>query len=116
MNTKYYKKYIEKLINSNPVEITINRKITTPDGYGGTTTEDIEVNATITLYDKKARKQIVSEQGVSYTGITVTKLLALHDADIIEGDTFTINGNKYKVSFIKPYLDICKQGELEVIK
>ena len=36
---KYYKKYIEKLINSNPADITI-KKIKTDDGYGGSIIEE----------------------------------------------------------------------------
>ncbi|MBS4536811.1 hypothetical protein GOQ29_14415 [Clostridium sp. D2Q-14] len=115
MNTKYYKKYIEKLINTNPVDIIIERKVTIPDGYGGTTSTTKTINAIVTLYDKKGSKQIVTDEGVSYIGVVVTKLLALNETDIIEGDTFKVDNKIYKVSFIKSYMGICKQGELEVI-
>lgn len=115
MNTKYYKKYIEKLININPVEIIIKRKVNTPDGYNGTNSTTKKINATVTLYDKKGSRQIVTDEGISYTGVIVTKLLALNDTDIIEGDTFNVDNKTYKVSFIKSYMGICKQAELEVI-
>lgn len=115
MNTKYYKKYIEKLIITNPVDITIKREIKADDGYGGTTSTTKTINATVTLYDKKGSRQIVTDEGISYTGVMVTKLLALNDTDIIEGDIFKVDNKTYKVSFIKSYMGICKQGELEVI-
>lgn len=115
MNTKYYKKYIEKLINSNPANITIKRKIKIDDGYGGTIIEEKEVNETVAFYETKARREVLTDYGVTYTGVQVTKILAKHDADIQEGDTFEYEGKKYKVLFVKDYMNICKQIELEVI-
>lgn len=115
MNTKYYKKYIEKLINSNPANITIKRKIKTDDGYGGTIIEEKEVNETVTFYEIKTIREVLTDYGVTYAGAQATKILAKHDADIQEGDTFEHGGRKYKVLFVKDYMDICKQIELEVI-
>jgi len=112
----YYKKYIEKLIYTNPVNIQIKRKVKIDDGYGGETSTNITINLTTTLYDRKARREVVSDYGTSYTGVSVTKMLVKGDADIIKDDTFTIDGTEYKVLFIVPYFDICKQIELEVIK
>ena len=115
MNTRYYKKYIEKLINSNPAIITIIRKEETDDGYGGTVIEEREVSETVTFYETKARREVLTDYGVTYAGAQVTKILAKHDTDIQEGDTFEYEGKKYKVLFVKDYMDICKQIELEVI-
>ncbi len=111
----YYKKYIEKLINSNPANITIIRKEETDDGYGGSIIEEKEITETVTFYERKARREVLTDYGVTYAGVQVTKILAKHDADIQEGDTFTQEGKKYKVLFVKDYMDICKQIELEVI-
>lgn len=111
----YYKKYIEKLINSNPANITIKRKIEIDDGYGGTIVEEKEVNETVAFYERKARREVLTDYGVTYVGAQVTKILAKHDADIQEGDTFEHEGKTYKVLYVKPYMDICKQIELEVI-
>lgn len=112
----YYKKYIEKLINTNPATITIKRKIEIDDGYGGSIIEEKEVTETVTFYDRKARREVVTDYGTTYVGVSVTKILAKGDADIIEGDTFIHEGKTYKVLYVKPYFDICKQIELEVIK
>lgn len=112
----YYKKYIEKLIESNPVTITIKRKVKNDDGYGGSIIEEKEVTETVTFYDRKARREVVTDYGTSYVGVSVTKLLVKGDSQIIEGDTFKTNNKEYKVLFVNPYKDICKQIELEVIK
>ena len=113
-DNKYYKRYIEKLINMKPANITIARKIETSDGYGGVTAIEEEIYETVTFYDKKARREVVSDYGTTYTGVSVTKILAMGNADIQEGDTFKHNGKDYKVSLVKNYFDICKQIELEV--
>ncbi len=115
MNTRYYRKYIEKLINSSPVDIKIVRKKETDDGYGGVIIEEKEITETVTFYERKARREVVSDYGTTYTGVQVTKILAKHDADIQEDDTFEYEGKKYKVLFVKDYMKICKQIELEVI-
>ena len=112
----YYKKYIEKLINSNPANITINRKTKIDDGYGGSIIEEKELKETVTLYDRKARREVVTDYGASYVGVSVTKILALYNADIQKDDTFAYEGLTYKVLYVKPFKDICKQIELEVIK
>lgn len=112
----YYKKYIEKLINSNPANITIKRIIKTDDGYGGSIIEEKKIAEAVTFYDRKARREVVTDYGTTYVGVSVTKILAKGDADIIEGDTFIHEGKTYKVLYVKPYFDICKQIELEVIK
>lgn len=113
----YYKKYIEKLINSNPTTITITRTTKVDDGYGGYTETEIEHNERVTFYDKKATRQTVNESGVilGYSSSNVEKALVKGDADIIKGDIIKANGREYRVLFVNPYLDICKQIELEVI-
>lgn len=112
----YYKKYIEKLINANPANITIKRKTEIDDGYSGSIIEEKEIREIVTFYDRKARREVVTDYGTTYVGVSVTKILAKGDADIIEGDTFIYEGKTYKILIVKSYLDICKQIELEVIK
>lgn len=116
---KYYKKYIEKLINTNPVNITIKRTEITDDGFGGKeeTTVTLEPQ-TVTFYDKKAQREVVSDSGVTtaYYASNTVKLLAEGDVDIIEGDMFSHEGRVYRVGFVRSYMDVCKQAELEVVK
>lgn len=116
MNKKYYKKYIEKLIDANPATITIKREIKTDDGYGGYDVEKEKITETVTFYDRNTRREVITDSGVIHTGVNITKILALYDADIQEKDIFEYNGKTYKVLYVKSYLDICKQIELEVIK
>ena len=116
MNILYYKKYIEKLINSNPTEINIEREILTDDGFGGTTVTVEKIKEVVTFYDTKARREIVSDYGKSYTGISITKILSNSSADIVKGDIFTVDGTEYQVLFVNSFKSICKQIELEVIK
>lgn len=115
----YYKKYIEKLIATNPESITITRKKTTDDGYGGKTEENKTLLAqTVTFYKRKSHREFVSDAGqtVGYLTSSIEKILTLFDADIQKDDVFINQGRKYKVTFVNTYLDICKQVELEVIK
>lgn len=117
MNGKlYYKKQIENLINFNPTEIEIMRVSKTDDGYGGATETNVLITETVAFYEKKAKREVISSYGESYTGVSVTKVLTKSNADILHNDTFTANGLQYRVSFIKDYFDICKQIEVEVIK
>ena len=116
MNTKYYKHYVEKTIAANPSVIKIQRTVKTPDGYGGNTETTVEIAEVVSFYDRKARREVVSEYGTSYTGVAVTKILAAGDADIKEGDIFTAENKRYRVGFAKKYADICVQAELEMIK
>lgn len=112
----YYKKYIEKLINANPASIAIKREIKTDDGYSGSIVVEKELTETVTFYDRKSRREVVTDYGATYVGINITKILTLFSADIIEGDKLNYEGKTYKVLYVKPYFDICKQIELEVIK
>lgn len=111
----YYKRYIEKLINSNPTTIKIKRKVEIDDGFGGTIIEDIEVTETVAFYDRKARREVLTDYGTTYIGVAVTKILAKGNADIVKNDKFIVNGTEYKALSVEPYKDICKQIELEVV-
>lgn len=115
MNNKYYKKYIQKLISTNPTVIDITRIEKIPDGYGGYTEKPIRTVATVTFYEKQARREFVSESGTTYTGVNVTKVLADDSTDLQKDDTITAAGVKYKVLLVKEYFDICKQVEVEVV-
>lgn len=117
-NNLYYKKYIEKLINSNPTTINITRIEKIPDSYGGYTEKTIEITETVTFYQKKSNRQMVSDSGttIGYISSTVDKILAKGNADILEGDIFVVDNKEYRALFVKPYFDICKQAEVEVIR
>lgn len=114
----YYKKYIERLINFDPTTINITRIEKTDDGYGGYTETERTIAETVTFYQKKSNRQIVTDTGVNvgHMASSVEKILTKFEADILEGDTFKANGREYKVLFVNPYIGICKQIELEVIK
>ena len=117
MNNKaYYKSYIEKLINFNPTDIIISRKVKTENDYRGTSSEIITIKERVTFYDKKARREVITDYGKTYTGVSVTKILARGNANILKDDIFKANGYKFKVLFVNNYFDICKQIELEVIE
>lgn len=113
---EYYKKHIDRLINFNPYSITFNRVIEIDNGYGGYTTSPATAENTVTLYDRKTRREVISDYGISYSGVGVTKILAKGDADILKDDTFELEGSQYKVLIVKDYFGICKQVEMEVIK
>lgn len=114
----YYKKHIEKLINFDPTIINITRIEKTDDGYGGHTETEITITETVTFYEKKANRQTINDKGmvIGYMASSIEKILTKFDADILEGDTFKANGREYLVSFVNPFIGICKQIELEVIK
>ncbi len=115
MNKKYYRSYINKLIGINPTDITIQGFKETDDGFGGTLIEETEIQTTTIFYERKARREVVSEYGKSYKDIPVTKLLLTHDIDIYEKDIVKCDNREYRVVLVKNYLDICKQVELDVI-
>ena len=115
---RYYQKYIEKLINTNPADIVLTRIIKEPDGYEGYNEYPVQISLTVTFYTKKVFRTTIQEKGVVSSDLTrqVNKILAKGDADIQEGDTFEHGGRTYRVSFINTYLDICKQAEVEAIE
>lgn len=114
----YYKKYIEKLIDSDSTIINITRIEKIPDGYNGYIEKPIEITENVTFYQKRSNRQTVNDFGVviGYMATSIEKILATGDADIKEGDTFKTNNREYRVLFVNSYFDICKQIELEVIK
>lgn len=119
MNTKYYKKYIEKVINSNPINIIIQRSEAIDDGFGGNKTKTIFLEPqTVTFYDTKSQREVINDKGIitSYYASNIIKLLATSDTDIKQDDIFEYDGQTFKVILVKTYMDICKQAELEVIK
>lgn len=118
MAGKYYKKYIEKLIDYDPITINITRVKKIDNGFKGYTENKIELTEVITFYQKRSNRQTITDTGVSvgYMATSIEKILTKFDADILEGDTFKANGREYKVSFVDPFIGMCKQIELEVIK
>lgn len=117
-NKIYYRKQIENLINTNPITINITRMEKISDGYGGYITTETNHDETVTLYQKRSSRESIDESGVivGHMVISVNKILAKSEADILENDKFEVNGKEYKVLFVNDYLDICKQIELRVVK
>lgn len=112
-----HKKYIENLINRNPVEIILIRIIKTDNGFKGyTETPKTLPKQTVTFYKKRISRSTVTDTGEAYSSQIVAKVLCYGDADILKGDTFTSDGTTYRVANVEPYEGICKQAELEVIK
>jgi len=119
MNVKYYKKYVEKLINADPTDITIKRKTSTSDGYGGKIkTEETLDPQTVRIYNKKAQRELVNDSGIvtAYYTSSMHKILAKTDADLKEGDTFAYQGKTFEITFLRSFEGICLQGELGIIK
>lgn len=116
--SRYYRRYVEKMIAANPTDITITRTTKIDDGYGGHNEETAILPAqTVTIYNKRSVRETVQDAGQvagSYVS-RVTKLLATADADLLEGDEFRYEGKLWRVSFVQDYLGACKQAELEVI-
>jgi hypothetical protein len=113
---KYHSKYIEKLINANPAVITITRKTTTDDGFGGKIEDSITLEPQIVrIYNQKTQREIIADKGLR-TDAHLPKILAMNDADIKIGDVFVNGGRTLRVVFLFPYMDVCLLGELEVVK
>jgi hypothetical protein len=55
---RYSKKYIEKLINSNPADIILTRITKEPDGYEGFIEHPVQISLAVTFYTKKAFRTI----------------------------------------------------------
>jgi hypothetical protein len=114
MNTKYSKAYIQKLINVNPVAITVNRKVLTPDAYGGNT-ETVQTlpSQTVGIFSQIKGASVVADKGIALD--ETLSLLALGDANLQKDDIFNYSGQKIRIANLTSYKDICKQGTLEVI-
>ncbi len=116
---KYYRRYIEKAIQSNPTTIVIRRIQRIDDGYDGFIEEEIELDPqTVTFYNRKSQREIIQDKGqtIGYLSSNTEKILCTHDTDIQDGDYFNANDREYRVIFVDNYLDICKQVELEVVQ
>lgn len=117
-NRKYYIAEVAKIIDLDPTTIELTRTVTEDDGYGGETATTTSHSIKGRLYNKKTVRELldISGQRTSFAAVAAEKLLCLPTEDIEEGDTFTVENRKYKVSMVKNYLDICQQIELTVIK
>lgn len=116
-SNRYYRRYIEKMINDNPTVITITRIEKVDDGFGGVIEEEVTIQETVTFYNRRSVREIVDESGKGFalSSVSSEKLLALADTSIREGDIFNHAGREYRVSFLQDYRGICKQAELQVI-
>lgn len=116
MNDKYYKAYIEKLIEVDPVEINITQRLEIDDGYGGKKYIEKEISEIGTFYNKSAFVTKMVESGQVNSGrLAKTKLLTRANTDIKKGDKFTVGNRRYEVLYPQNYKNICTQIELDVI-
>lgn len=115
MNEAYYKRYIEKLIDNDPTAFVITREVTHNDGFGGETTERIELpEQKGRFYQGRMTSAVLADKGTIYSQAAL-KLLVADSVDIAEGDYIQHQGKRLKVAFLQSYFGICKQAELEVI-
>ena len=114
----YYRKQIERIIAQDKLDITATRKTMTEDGYGGHTMEEIKVYYSGRIYNRYSAREVLGIHGVSIGWSTVAhaKILTIFEADIQEGDLFEYDGRKMRVRFVKEYMGMCKQAELEVVE
>lgn len=114
----YYRRYIEKVINLDPVTITIKRTVEVETEYGGVKKETVILEPQIvSIYNRRSLQNVVNDAG-QVTGSTLaraTRLLATADTDISEGDEFEYAGKIWRVVFLQSFMGICHQAELEVI-
>ena len=117
-NSFYYRKFIEDIIEKDKININIIRVTKEPDGYGGHTETEETISEGVRLYKSGAKRVVVNDMGViiGHQGYSQEKILALPEADIREGDTFTVGNRQYKVKYVQQYFNICKQIDLEVVK
>ena len=115
-NNLYYKRYIEKMIETYGHNIMIKRKVKTDDGFGGFQVEDKTIEERVVFYNKKLSVQTILDAGTKWSSTTAIKILSMGDADLQEGDKIEINGKEYKINNLVPYLSICTQSELERIE
>lgn len=114
---RYYKSYVQRVINTVGTDITFSRFVGVDDGYGGKLPDtEIPVYETVAVYDRASRQYVITDAGVGYKGAGTTMLLARYEADIQRGDIFDVLGYKFRVLFVKPYFNICKQIEIEVVE
>lgn len=114
--SEYYKRYIKQLIDAMPTTITLSDKTVVDDGWGGQEVQVTKKDYKVAMYDRTGRMEVLTDVGQSFARVGVTKLLAEIDIPIDQGELFTANGQQFRVVYVKPYFDICKQIEVEVIR
>lgn len=114
----YYRGEIAKIISQDPFTLCITRKTKTDDGYGGVIETETSHTVTGRLYNKRSVRELLDTSGnyTSFTTVAAEKLLCTADADIQEGDTFTVGNRLYRVILAKDYLGVCVQCELAAVK
>lgn len=122
MNLTFLRNEVKKIIDQNATTVTIQRENLISDGMDGYIRDPenpyTTVELTIRLYNKRYSPTVVTDGGVSFN--THIKALCDYNADILEGDTFTVDGITYKVKnidFKKYYAAvISKECTLERVK
>ena len=116
-NEAYYANEIDKIIEQDRSTFILTRNIHADDGFGGVTLSKKTIVAEGRLYNKKSVRDVIDVSGdaVGYSSVSAEKILALHSADILEGDELIVEDRKYRIRFVRTFFNICKQIELEVI-
>lgn len=118
MNIKYYKRYIEKLIDASPANISFTRKEHHDDGFGGVTETETEIEPQkVRFYNKSLIRETLLDKGkISGNSSNSTlKMLAKSGANIKVDDIFVYGVRTYRVAFLGEYEGICFQAEMEVV-
>lgn len=113
----YYTNEIKKIINQDKRTFTGTRNVKTDDGFGGVTITKKTTSFEGRLYNKKSVRDVldVSGDAVGYSSVSAEKILTLASADVAEGDEIEVENRRYRLRFVRNFLEICNQIELEVI-
>lgn len=113
----YYANEIKKIINQDKSTFTGTRNVEVDDGFGGKTISKKTTTFEGRLYNKKSVRDVldISGDAVGYSSMSAEKILTLTNADILEDDEITVGNRRYRIRFIRDFLSICYQIELEVI-
>jgi hypothetical protein len=93
-----------RFINDNPVDVRIMRSPRTPDGAGGTLTdEEVEVSEdtdTIRIVPTGLMNQVEIRTVDGEVVKSGYSILAMPDIDLKDGDSFMFEGNRYEVASV----------------
>jgi len=105
MNAAQARRNVERQIARNPSSIAIKRMREVDDGAGGSYRETVELPAQIMRIFMSTLAGTDAKDSTGSGGHIQTQrwgLLAMWDADIIRGDTFTHQGRQFRVRAISP--------------
>ena len=105
MNAMQARRNVERQIARNPSSIVIQRTQEVSDGAGGSYRETVELPAQIMRIFMSTFASTDAKDSTGSGGHIQTQrwgLLAMWDADIDKGDTFTHQGRQFRIRSISP--------------